>query len=76
MSGQRIAPRMARQTVMGCTRCLDTIEVPTDTWYSAEPEGGAVCARCAQRDDPGGFAMAAAYHRMAAGPSIGRKHAA
>lgn len=72
----RVTARIARQTVTGCMRCLDTLEVPTNTWYSAEPEGGAVCAKCAQRDDLDGFAMVASYHRMAARPSLGRRRAA
>ena len=72
MSGQRIVPRMARQVLEGCVRCLDTSEVPIGAWYPADPDGGAVCDRCEQRDDAGGYARLLAWRRM----SCPMRHAA
>lgn len=64
----RIGHRMAREaTTAGCTRCLDTTELPAGTWHATDPtdDGRHLCDRCAAADDPPGYAQLLAWRRMA-----------
>lgn len=64
---RRVAHRLATEaSTTTCARCLDAVHVDAGTWHPAERNNPTrpVCDRCAQRDDPDGFAMTVAFRRM------------
>ncbi len=64
----RIAHRLAREhSNSPCARCLTIAELAAGQWHATEPGDldRPVCDHCARRDDPDGFAMVAAFRRMA-----------
>jgi hypothetical protein len=74
----RVTAQLARTTgTAPCSRCLDTVPVAAGAWIAAEPDAThrAVCDRCAERDDPAGYAALVAWRRAAAGPATGRRTA-
>ena len=63
----RIAHRLARvATLAACSRCLTQWPLRSGDWHAAEhgDPGVAVCDRCAERDDSGGYAHLLAWRRM------------
>lgn len=64
----RVAHRFARERSSApCARCLLIIDVEADEWHAADTDDleRPLCDGCARAADPDGFAMVAAFRRMA-----------